>query len=421
MIDTHLPDIAPSRPPSQEGQSSSQNATSSRNHQDEGAQNFLDLVKQKPEKSDLDGSSHEGEENIAGNEISNTGWTPHFLILTQITQQSEAEKLLAGSMLPIDTQEMADINSDLATTTRSPFHRGKAGELFATTKERMAEAVGKPLSGEGESIEGKTGIQPAQANIKPVTMASAMPSSLKSANAAGQQLLNLSGRHHSSHETLLQQHHPVSGRQDLSHLLVPQQKTTGIFDSGDKIAAKNIPSPATNDVSSSGKIEGVDIIHARKQGDLTILQLQLNPENLGRIEAKLRLDKDQLMVEVSTARAQTARLLAKDQYLLMQTLEKAGFGGEMRLTVGIIDKSSPAMPLAVHANADAQNLSSGHESAQNSREHAEQKSGFSSQSREREESAGQEKSSHATAIEQPGKKSTGRHGYVSGSSHRLIV
>jgi len=147
---------------------------------------------------------------------------------------------------------------------------------------------------------------------------------------------------------------PVHGNSALHEKITPQegvrsdlvptsailQKQAETAVSSDKIGLKNSsdnPVAAGSDPVST--LDKIHVIFSRKQGDLTLLHLQLKPDNLGTVEAKIRLEKDLLRVELSAATPQAARILAKDQNLLMQTLEKAGFSGDLRLSLSIFERS----------------------------------------------------------------------------------
>lgn len=103
-------------------------------------------------------------------------------------------------------------------------------------------------------------------------------------------------------------------------------------------------------VSQQGRIEGLEVVQSKKSGDLRILHLKLLPENLGGVEARMRMTANGLHIELQAERAETARLLACDHRMLAQTLEKSGFQEHGRISVAVIERAAHNM---VHAGAAA--------------------------------------------------------------------
>jgi flagellar hook-length control protein FliK len=75
------------------------------------------------------------------------------------------------------------------------------------------------------------------------------------------------------------------------------------------------------------------------------LQLQLDPEILGKVTVKLRLTGSRLDLRVETERAETMQLLGRDKDLLAGKLRAAGFAVE-NITLGTVDPQIPQQPVA---------------------------------------------------------------------------
>lgn len=103
-------------------------------------------------------------------------------------------------------------------------------------------------------------------------------------------------------------------------------------------------------VSRQGRIEGLDVVQSKKIGDLRVLHLKLLPENLGGVEARMRMTANGLHIELQAERAETARLLASDHRMLAQMLEKSGFQDHGRISVAVIERATHN---TVHASVAA--------------------------------------------------------------------
>jgi len=101
-------------------------------------------------------------------------------------------------------------------------------------------------------------------------------------------------------------------------------------------------------VSQQGRIEELDVVQSKKSGDLRILHLKLLPENLGGVEARMRMTANGLHIELQAERAETARLLASDHRMLAQMLEKSGFQDHGRISIAVIERAAHN---TVHASA----------------------------------------------------------------------
>lgn len=118
------------------------------------------------------------------------------------------------------------------------------------------------------------------------------------------------------------------------------------FEIGDKIALKNEGISQTKE----SRIQGVEILQNRQSGDLRVLHLKLSPDNLGSVEARMRMTPSGLNIELYAERTDTARLLATDHRMLTQTLEKSGFHDDGRISVTVVERAATN---TVHAGANA--------------------------------------------------------------------
>jgi len=394
-------------------------------NKDDGQQNFAKFVENKQvtedaerqEKQITDKAPREEEISLGKNE--NT-WLGHLLYMAQKSEPTplmgssdksvsmEEESLLLAKKTGTPSPTDLDENYDFVPTPKMALHKGLSASAHkdetGQTKNGEKTSQDKDMS----AFVSSTRNMP-QAD-KPQNFILSQPSTLSSQNQAGNESP--------------QPHHNLQKIQDFSHLLMPQQKDAQPLDLGDKISLKNMSAtPTPQEKVELGKIEGVDIVRTRKQGDLTLLQLQLTPENLGKIEAKLRLDKDHLYVEVNTTKSETAKILTKDYHLLVQSLEKAGFGGEGRLTISIIEHDGTTLQPVSSSNFQSgeQNMADQHEGMQERREQTATPSGFSSNDQDGNHNDGQEENNRKKIIEHKNKPSFTRLNHAVGSSHRLVV
>ena len=117
---------------------------------------------------------------------------------------------------------------------------------------------------------------------------------------------------------------------------------------GDKIATNTARAENQNVL---GRIVDVEVTENKQVGDMRVLRIKLNPENLGMVEARLRKTTDGLQIEIHAERQETARLLAADNHALHKALEKSGVSDNGQLTIMIVDKSSQTVQQGQSANS----------------------------------------------------------------------
>ena len=121
---------------------------------------------------------------------------------------------------------------------------------------------------------------------------------------------------------------------------------------GDKIATNTARAENQNVL---GRIVDVEVTENKQVGDMRVLRIKLNPENLGMVEARLRKTTDGLQIEIHAERQETARLLAADNHALHKALEKSGVSDNGQLTIMIVDKSSQTVQQGQSANSGQSN------------------------------------------------------------------
>ena len=117
---------------------------------------------------------------------------------------------------------------------------------------------------------------------------------------------------------------------------------------GDKIATNTARAENQNVL---GRIVDVEVTENKQVGDMRVLRIKLNPENLGMVEARLRKTTDGLQIEIHAERQETARLLAADNHALHKALEKSGVSDNGQLAIMIVDKSSQTVQQGQSANS----------------------------------------------------------------------
>lgn len=98
-------------------------------------------------------------------------------------------------------------------------------------------------------------------------------------------------------------------------------------------------SEAKQSNSSSRVIADIEIKQNKQIGDIHVLKIKLNPDELGSVEARLRKTNDGLHIELHAERQETARLLASDHQMLGKAIEKSGFHDDGQLTIIVVDKT----------------------------------------------------------------------------------
>jgi len=104
---------------------------------------------------------------------------------------------------------------------------------------------------------------------------------------------------------------------------------------GDKIILK----APTAENTMLVRIEAVEILSNRSHGDMRQLHLKLTPENLGTVEARLRLHESGVSVELRAMRTETAHFLARDHEMLVALLKRSGFKEQLHVSVTISDQT----------------------------------------------------------------------------------
>lgn len=125
------------------------------------------------------------------------------------------------------------------------------------------------------------------------------------------------------------------------------------FDVGSKVGTDTVNSQRLDVL---GRIADVEVLQNRSVGDMRVLRIKLNPENLGTVEARLRKTNEGLHIELHAERQETARLLAADHHMLGKALEKSGFNDDGRLTIMVIDRSAQNIQQA-HSSNSGQGMS----------------------------------------------------------------
>jgi len=378
MIDCNMPLL-----PAQKSGEASSPAPYSSARPDKQEQNFSTLVEDKTttdeqqEAVEKDGS----QENSVETQCSDVSWMSHWLGLTQAAveavQQSDDLTTPANHFASENGgEEEVKLNAPVKVGPRSTEN----GQLSQSNKLLQQASLTRSPQQNNENIGSGARDQSNIVLHKSTFLAHRTPTADKATimslehKTAGNP--SLSGGNISQNNALK--------LADFAQLpLTPPIHTENLADDA-KISTKNIlPTLATNHNSLIETLDGVEVIRSRRQGDLTILQLQLNPENLGRIDARLKMDDNQLMVELSTHTSQAAKLLAKDQQALMQVLEKAGVDNQTRLNIHIIERSGAtiqsASSLSSPLHADVTNATPQHDQMSGKGEKIAQDFEFSSQ------------------------------------------
>lgn len=125
------------------------------------------------------------------------------------------------------------------------------------------------------------------------------------------------------------------------------------FDAGNKVGSEPVNSQRLDVL---GRIADIEVTQSRSVGDMRVLRIKLNPENLGTVEARLRKTNEGLHIELHAERQETARLLAADHHMLGKALEKSGFNDDGRLTIMVIDRSTQSAQ-QTHSSNSGQGMS----------------------------------------------------------------
>lgn len=146
------------------------------------------------------------------------------------------------------------------------------------------------------------------------------------------------------HETKKTGGESIANRLDVSPEKAQPLKTIQI---GDKLAMHD----AGPETKAAGRIADIEVTQNKQVGDMRVLHIKLNPDDLGAVDARLRMTNNGLHIELHAERQETARLLAGDHQMLSKALEKSGFNDDGRLSIAIIDKSPQAVQQAQASNS----------------------------------------------------------------------
>lgn len=127
---------------------------------------------------------------------------------------------------------------------------------------------------------------------------------------------------------------------------------------GDKIMLK---APAAESTMLA-RIEAVEVLSSRSHGDMRQLHLKLTPENLGTVEARLRLHESGLSVELRAAQTETAHFLARDHEMLVTLLKRSGLREQSYVSVTISNQNGTVS----HRVTPMAQLTGEHSAGQNS-------------------------------------------------------
>jgi len=343
-------------------------------------------------------------------------WMASLLCLTQMVQKSEISA--AENFLHPEADETRGENSinlgkfpaDLAgKTTPALDIRGQK----TSSKESSNQAVGQDLKKTDDTLLSKQNNAASKSalNLGKVIAQNQMTTANEGLSSA----YSASG---ASSEMGMSQN--GGNRQDFLHInLNPSKQAETIVSGNNKVIANSVSAGA----DAISMLDNIEVIRTRKQGSVTLLQLQLKPDNLGTVEAKLRLEKDHLRIELTTSTPQAAKILEKDQTLLMQVLEKAGFNHETRLSLSILERGGLSVQ-SVSGSIMQGGTSSDHMHHQPSSERGEgtgANSASFSEGEDKKRSATQEDNRDENPIEYLPQSSSDREENAFLSPHRLIV
>ncbi|WP_420960885.1 flagellar hook-length control protein FliK [Brucella sp. IR073] len=134
-----------------------------------------------------------------------------------------------------------------------------------------------------------------------------------------------------------------------------QPATQGTSNAPSPPAAPHAPAGAAQPVRQPMHITGVDVVSERSYGVARTLHIRLQPEELGTVNARLRLVPEGLQVELMADRRDTAERLAADRDMLGKALQSAGLG----------DNAVVAITVTERPNSSTANMGNGQPGQQN--------------------------------------------------------
>jgi len=391
---------------------------------DEKGKNFLNLLEEGT-ITEEEITADDEQENSQWVECKDASWLGHWFSLTH-AQQAELTTPLTDHSLPSRHAEGQMMKAAMHVKAQPALSEGhNLASLIQENRAKKKPDLTHPTI-QADNNKDQTPSSRTGDILKPAPLdAQSAQRSRQSTKMMAEHALS----HHQGAMKSLEPHANQSSlfkQADFSHLAIMPQRSGDMMEASRKIPQNTPASPMISGGMTIDRLDNIEIIRSRQQGDLTILQLQLNPEHLGRIDAKLRMDESQLRVELMVEQQQTARLLEKDQKILAQVLEKAGFNQETRLSIHIVERGIPQLQ-AVDLGTGNMNEHNefGQEGQKNQTgwEQAESDGGFSSQEGKRNRSTPHEETMPRNFVEagQSAKPSLKRHEYALGSMHRLIV
>jgi len=345
-------------------------------------------------------------------------WMSNFLSLTQRVQEQEMSA--TENLSPLDSDQIKAINSGaLGQLNTSPTDLAKLKELVL--KGQMDMALSKELSDHNSK---KQDHKKSEERVFFKQNATALKPTADLKKIAEQKPLPLPP---AGNDIIREIDSPQSGavnKQENIHLNFNPQRRVEIMGTDNKARLETmLANPETDGSASISKLDNIEVVRTRKQAGITLLQLQLKPDNLGTVEAKLRLGKDHLRVELTTLTPQAAKILEKDQDLLIKVLEKAGFGRETRLSLSIVERNAlsvqPTVASSMHTDMTSANIH--HDQTSNKEERAGSDSTFFSQGDEHKHGTAQENKRNEKPVKDLNSSLSEPKKNAFRSSHRLVV
>ncbi|GLU25888.1 flagellar hook-length control protein FliK [Brucella sp. NBRC 12950] len=132
----------------------------------------------------------------------------------------------------------------------------------------------------------------------------------------------------------------------------PQQQT------GKSAPADYVKAPASTTPTAAARIADIQVLSERSFGAVKTLQIRLDPIELGRVTARIRLVADSVEVHLVADKANAADALAADRSMIEKALKVAGITDDTKISVTVTERGAAS---AVQHSSASQ--SAGHQQA----------------------------------------------------------
>ncbi len=249
--------------------------------------------------------------------------------VANMANNERAENTIKDAPQP-KTQAQAIVDKPLSPPpSATPYQEIQSKDLYDTRPESKYDSRYDVKYDNSEKLAPSDKIISEKGDFKAALKDIALPNAQNdNAKSSGQNFLQMSGLTGTNIEGSMQQSTALTGLQNTSSPL--QSSLTNVITQSQNAGANH---PATQMVSAT-------IQKALKAGEATNIKLRLDPPELGRVDVKMSIDKDNITKIVLTVeKPETYMLLKQDIDILQRALSDTGLNADGNLEFELADDS----------------------------------------------------------------------------------